>query len=468
MVATISAGQPPRDDARDEGRQELVQIQLQMQVGVGNQLSAQSHQGTAVLHPADVVVDLPRDKPNEEGNQLLDAGVLPDGREGRLDLRRVAPLHRQGDAGEVQAKLFGQETGQELPDRNSAGTSTGGGAGSGRSTPAARGVDLVAVPGGSSRHGLEVLVVLDAVDGQVPLLVGADGPDADRGDGGSSSSAPRRHDGPRRPVVRLHHGADRGRILRDVRLGPVDGQPVRPQPDLRRRAERHLGLEVLVQVDHVLPPLSAAVTIAIGVVVPGDGGDRRPADLPRVGQVQLLAAPMRQGQVDVVGMQEAAALRPGTSTTAGDGAQRTRRRRHAGPSGEGGRRRRVGIDPLGEERTTAAGGAGASAGGGWTDGGPKPRPAGVALNRRRLPDEGRQVVLDEVAKRGPGGGLHLRRANIPRVPVVGIQHDTGRCVSVPFRSGEVLAKLQSVISLSGCAQFAIRVFRDFIVVTVCK
>ena len=106
-------------------------------------------------------------------------------------------------------------------------------------------------------------------------------------------------------------------------------------------------------------------------------------------------------------------------------------------AGEGGRRRRVGIDPLGEERTTAAGGAGASAGGGWTDGGPKPRPAGVALNRRRLPDEGRQVVLDEVAKRSPGGGLHLRRANIPRVPVVGIQHDTGRCVSVPFRSGEV-------------------------------
>mmetsp|Transcript_33143 Transcript_33143/g.97763 ORF Transcript_33143/g.97763 Transcript_33143/m.97763 type:complete len:713 (-) Transcript_33143:38-2176(-) len=106
-----------------------------MQVGVGNQLPGQSHQGPAVLHPADVVVDLPRDESNEEGDQFLDAGVPPDGREGRFDLRRVAPLDRQGDAGEVQAKLLGQETGQQLSDRNAAGTSTGGGGGS-SGTPA--------------------------------------------------------------------------------------------------------------------------------------------------------------------------------------------------------------------------------------------------------------------------------------------------------------------------------------------
>ena len=92
-----------------------------------------------------------------------------------------------------------------------------------------------------------------------------------------------------------------------------------------------------------------------------------------------------------------------STTTASDGTRRTRRRRTS-PSGEGGGRRRVGVDPLGEERTAARGRAGARA----SASGPEPRPAGVALNRRRLPDEGRQVVLDEVAKRGPGGGLHLR------------------------------------------------------------
>lgn len=93
-----------------------MQMQLRMQIGIGYERVGEPDQYKAVVRLPYIIVYLPGDESEEEGDELLRAGILRDAVQRGVLLSGASPFDGERYAREVEAEFFGENAGEELAD----------------------------------------------------------------------------------------------------------------------------------------------------------------------------------------------------------------------------------------------------------------------------------------------------------------------------------------------------------------